>query len=95
MRADRHQCLQANENQGGNVTQPRAADDFATIRARMKELARETAEAAAADNAAAGRLEGAPAERDRRPKDRREGHPPPWTPTIFARPLGSGSAGRR
>jgi hypothetical protein len=28
---------------GGNVTRPRAADDFATIRARMEELRRERA----------------------------------------------------
>jgi hypothetical protein len=31
-----------NEN-GGNVTRPRAADDFAAIRARMEELRRENA----------------------------------------------------
>ena len=30
---------------GGNVTRPRAADDFATIRARMEELRRERAQA--------------------------------------------------
>jgi hypothetical protein len=29
---------------GGNVTRPRAADDFATIRARMEELRRERAQ---------------------------------------------------
>jgi hypothetical protein len=28
-------------DEGGNVTRPRAADDFATIRARMEELRRE------------------------------------------------------
>jgi hypothetical protein len=73
--------------QGGNVSQTRAADDFATIRARMKELAREAAEASA--EGASG--ENAPSDRDRRLKDRREGHPPPWAPTVFAKP----GAGRR
>jgi hypothetical protein len=76
---------------GGNVTQPRAADDFATIRARMKELAREAA-AASAENGAAGRSDPS-TDRERRQRDRREGHPPPWAPTIFTRPLGNGSAG--
>jgi hypothetical protein len=52
----------------------------------MKELARE-AEAATAGNAAAGREEQPPSDRERRLKDRRDGHPPPWAPTIFAKPL--------
>jgi hypothetical protein len=77
------------------VTQPRAADDFATIRARMKELAREAAEASAADNTSAGRADGPSSDRERRLKDRREGHPPPWAPTIFAKPLGNSTTGRR
>jgi hypothetical protein len=77
------------------VTQPRAADDFATIRARMKELAREAAEASSAENISAGRSESPSNDRERRLKDRRDGHPPPWAPTIFAKPLGNGSAGRR
>jgi hypothetical protein len=68
------------------VPQTRAADDFAAIRARMKELARE-AEAAAAGTTAAGREENQPGDRERRQKDRRDGHPPPWAPTIFAKPL--------
>jgi hypothetical protein len=71
---------------GGNVTQPRAADDFATIRARMQELAREAADASA-KNASADRSENPSNDRERRQKDRREGHPPPWAPTIFAKPL--------
>ena len=41
-----------NEN-GGNVTRPRAADDFAAIRARMEELRRENAHGPAEDNASA------------------------------------------
>jgi hypothetical protein len=69
------------------VSQTRAADDFAAIRARMKELAREAAEASA-ENASD---ENAPGDRDRRQKDRREGHQPSWAPTIFAKPV----AGRR
>jgi hypothetical protein len=32
------------QTRGGNVTRPRAADDFATIRARLEELRRERAE---------------------------------------------------
>jgi hypothetical protein len=35
-----HQGSTQNDG-GGNVTRPRAADDFATIRARMEELRRE------------------------------------------------------
>jgi hypothetical protein len=35
---------------GGNVTRPRAADDFATIRARMEELRRENAQVPADDD---------------------------------------------
>jgi hypothetical protein len=68
------------------VAQTRAADDFAAIRARMKELARE-AEAATAGKAAAGRDELPRTDQERRQKDRRDGHPPPWAPTIFAKPL--------
>jgi hypothetical protein len=69
------------------VSHTRAADDFAAIRARMKELAREAAEVSAAKNAAAGRSENPSTDRERRQKDRREGHPPPWAPTIFTKPL--------
>jgi hypothetical protein len=35
---------------GGNVTRPRAADDFPMIRARMEELRRERARPRAADD---------------------------------------------
>jgi hypothetical protein len=52
----------------------------------MKELARE-AEASTAGNAAAGRKEHPPTDQERRQKERRDGHPPPWAPTIFAKPL--------
>ena len=37
--------IRARNFTGGNVTRPRAADDFATIRARMEELRRERAQA--------------------------------------------------
>jgi hypothetical protein len=69
------------------VTQPRAADDFATIRARLQELRRERAEAAPAETdartAGSQPLRGA----ENRSKERREGSPPPWVPTIFVKRL--------
>jgi hypothetical protein len=68
------------------VSQTRAADDFVTIRARMKELARE-ADAWTAGNAAAGREAHPPRDPEQRQKDRRDGHPPARTLTIFAKPL--------
>ena len=68
------------------MRQTRAADDFATIRARMKELARE-AHASIAGNAAAGREEPTPSDGEPRQKDRRDGHPPSRPLTIFTKPL--------
>jgi hypothetical protein len=71
------------------VSRTRAADDFATIRARMEELRRERERAAApADEAGPGRLrtpagDAVKAELERRYRDRRDGRPPPWVPTIF------------
>lgn len=63
------------------MTRARAADDFATIHRRMKELRRETApppqSEAAEPNHGDAQLS------DRRMKERREGLPPPWVPTIF------------
>jgi hypothetical protein len=47
-RSTGHQRDQANG--GGNVTRPRAADDFATIRARMEDLRRERERAHASDS---------------------------------------------
>jgi hypothetical protein len=38
------------QENGGNVTQPRAADDFPRIRARIEELRRERARPRAADD---------------------------------------------
>jgi phage shock protein A len=60
---------------------PRAADDFDTIRQRLEELRRErdAAETGIADAAASdGKTE-------RRRRERLEGSPPPWAPTIFAK----------
>ncbi len=69
------------------MTQPSAADDFATIRARLRELRRERAEATPAETDAG--TEGLQPLRDaeRRSKERREGSPPPWVPTIFVKQL--------
>jgi hypothetical protein len=66
----------------GDGSRPRAADDFATIRARLEELRRERVERAASHTGAEAQT---PPLRDaeRRSKERREGLPPPWVPTIF------------
>ena len=70
------------------MTGPRAADDFDVIRERLEELRREREE-----NAPNDRSGDAPASEDaedtaedddeRRRRDRVEGLPPPWVPTIF------------
>jgi len=60
------------------VSRPRAADDFATIRARLDELRRER-ESAATDDSDAERR----ARIERYRQARIEGLPPPWVPTIF------------
>jgi len=70
------------------VTRPRAADDFTTIRARMEELRRERAQNPATDKTGATsrlRRDGLSGDLERRAKERREGWPPPWVPTIFVR----------
>jgi len=61
---------------------PRAADDFDTIRQRLEELRRER-EAAEAENGGAENPDG---KLERRRRERLEGWPPPWAPTIFAKP---------
>lgn len=67
------------------MTRPRAADDFATIRARMEELRRER-EAGAAGEEPRGRFRaGGDGDPERRRRERIEGWPPPWIPTIFVR----------
>jgi len=78
---------------GGSVTQPRAADDFGTIRARIEELHRERVRTASAES---GDQSDTPQpnrdlgdnrlpDLERRRKERSEGTPPPWVPTIFLR----------
>jgi hypothetical protein len=71
---------------GGLVSRPRAADDFATIRARMDELRRERA-AGTDQNTRSGKPQPARGESDaeRRRRERMEGSPPPWVPTIFVK----------
>lgn len=66
------------------MSRPRAADDFATIRARMEELRREREPAGGDD---ASQKEARPLRREsdleRRRRRQMEGMPPPWVPTIF------------
>jgi hypothetical protein len=70
------------------VTRPRAADDFATIRQRMEELRGQGTQSVSAEGASDA--DGPPPGRglgrvDERYRDRAEGAPPPWVPTIFLR----------
>lgn len=69
------------------MSRPRAADDFTTIRARMEELRRERAESVTGQDprsakAGPGRGE---SDAERRRRERIEGWPPPWVPTIFVK----------
>jgi hypothetical protein len=67
------------------VSNPRAADDFATIRARMEELRREREEVDMGQesrSAKRGSMRGE-SDAERRRRERIEGWPPPWVPTIF------------
>jgi hypothetical protein len=72
---------------GDPVTRPRAADDFATIRARMEELRREREGRIAGQDARSARhnLGRSEPDAERRRRERIEGWPPPWVPTIFIR----------
>ena len=67
------------------MSHTRAADDFATIRARMEELRR--VNASDVDAGGPRRAEGTQPSRDadfeRRRQARIEGRPQPWVPTIF------------
>jgi hypothetical protein len=63
------------------VSRPRAADDFATIRARMEELRRERA----GDADSGQQRPGGEGDAERRRRARIEGWPPPWVPTIFVK----------
>ncbi len=68
------------------MSRTRAADDFSAIHRRLRELRRERGEADLGgrreeiDGRAAGRGLGTI---DERYRDRAEGAPPPWVPTIF------------
>ena len=63
----------------------RAADDFDAIRRRLAELRRER-ETPAAKQDADKRGNGREADLERRRRERIEGLPPHWAPTIFAKP---------
>jgi len=65
------------------VSRPRAADDFSSIRARMEELRRERQ--AIADPQQDARPRRAESDLERRRRERIEGFPPPWVPTIFVK----------
>ena len=72
------------------MDRPRAADDFDTIRARIDELRREREATASADapktgNGGMRRGAGLAADLERRRRERVEGWPPPWVPTIFVK----------
>jgi hypothetical protein len=66
------------------MERPRAADDFEVIRERLEQLRREREEIAnsssGSDNPAA---DDSGQEAERRRKERVEGAPPAWVPTIF------------
>ena len=68
------------------MSRSRAADDFATISARMEELRREREGRADRPTERPDRPAESDAERHRR--ERIEGYPPPWVPTIFVSKTG-------
>ena len=67
------------------MNRPRAADDFETIRARIEELRRaRTPDARDQDDQFAKHPSSrGESDADRRRRERMEGWPPPWVPTIF------------
>jgi hypothetical protein len=69
------------------VSRPRAADDFTMIRARMEELRREREQSLSGQEANSARSGSRRGESDaeRRRRERIEGLPPPWVPTIFVK----------
>jgi hypothetical protein len=69
------------------VNRPRAADDFETIRARVEELRRESAANTSDQGTRSGQPQSGRGESDaeRRRRERIEGSPPPWVPTIFVK----------
>jgi hypothetical protein len=74
-------------SRGDTVSRPRAADDFTTIRARLEELRREREQSLSGREATQQRSGPRRSESDaeRRRRERIEGVPPPWVPTIFVR----------
>lgn len=72
------------------MTRPRAADDFDTIHERIRELRGEPAVTRSPEAAQTGPGDARPPEHERRLKERREGLPPPWIPTIFIKKFASG-----
>ena len=69
------------------MNRPRAADDFETIRRRIDELRRERETTATTQNGeGTKRGNGREADFERRRRERIEGWPPPWVPTIFIKP---------
>jgi hypothetical protein len=69
------------------MNRSRAADDFETIRQRLDELRRERETTASTEAGAAGKLgNGRESDFERRRRERIEGWPPPWVPTIFVNP---------
>ena len=67
------------------MERPRAADDFEVIRERLEQLRREREEIANSNANDEGTSAGGDAggDAERRRKDRIEGAPPAWVPTIF------------
>jgi hypothetical protein len=73
------------------VTRPCAADDFGTIRARIEDLRRERAQTASAERSEQSTTaqphwdvdESRLCDLERRGKEKSEGTPLPWVPTIF------------
>ncbi|MGC2414745.1 MAG: hypothetical protein WA459_18875 [Stellaceae bacterium] len=69
------------------MNRPRAADDFETIRARIDELRRERGASGGDPDRGSGAAKSAGRESaaERRRRERMEGSPPPWVPTIFVK----------
>jgi hypothetical protein len=69
------------------MDRPRAADDFNTIRHRLDELRREREALAVNPGERSKRGNGRETDLERRRRERLEGWPPPWAPTIFVKSL--------
>jgi hypothetical protein len=79
-------AIKAGQEETPPMDRPRAADDFDTIRQRLDELRREREVAEAVSTEAGSRAVAIDAKAERRRRDRLEGSPPPWAPTIFTKP---------